>query len=958
MLSMNLGKPMDFREALDHEAVKRLLPTTLKSADLMKIDAGIRERSRFAAQVTDGQFLTEADTLIKSILGPEPDAHGVITGMDDAQARVVLRDYLTGVDYHPEPGKEGTIEDLGADSRLNLILKTNVQMAHGYGAWKVHQTPSLLENFPAVELIRGQAVKEPRDWPDRWEAVGLELTPGDNPDYPEAGGRMIALVNDERLLELSDFGLPYPPLAFGSQMIFRPLDRDECAEAGFELPEEPQEPQDRDFGEDIQASLGGMEAALQQATVESLLQAGLDVVFGEDGILRFAAEVLGNEEPGHEFHGNQWVHESEIEQPKLPSEGSHPAIRLKGGTILPADGWPTHQQFLEHIRIHPDDVESGGWLKDGTYSHHDRSDTMRWKEQKQAQIRVIQKYGKGNPGPDDLRKQFSNEGPLTTCQACGRAFDYGQAPEVGMGAVRCPQCQATIDQAGQPAAGTIFLIRHGATANTETGRITGWSDVPLTDAGRAEAEAAGCELADYPLSRIYCSPLQRALETAYIVAGMQPVLPEVVTLYGLMPWHLGPGIEGWPANMMAPRVRALVMAPDDRPFGGETFNEFKERVIDAWGQIVADQAGQNIAVVTHHRVTRLLAAWVAAGSQGYAVDQETFLAPGDPTGSVVVALRPGQEAGALANAFNPDQERDASGKWTAAGAFAAKHGLVAIERTGQDEKGKGGKWQLKGGGEVPEHARGIIPPAYHDAHINPDPKADVQGVGTDDKGRTKRFYSQAFEDRMAAKKFERIEALRKEKDNVFSQTDADLTHSDPKVRENAACLKLIQTTGIRPGSETDTGAKVQAYGATTLEGRHVHVEPDGSVRLRFIGKGGKSLDIPVEDRQTAEIITGRSKAAGPSGKLFSTDDTALRDYAHEHLDTGRFKTKDFRTLKGTEEAAALVRQNPAKPSNFKEYKRRVMEVAKRVAEKLGNTPAIALQRYISPTVFSPWKIAA
>ena len=804
---MNLGKPMDFREALDHEAVKRLLPTTLKSADLMKIDAGIRERSRFAAQVTDGQFLTEADTLIKSILGPEPDAHGVITGMDDAQARVVLRDYLTGVDYHPEPGKEGTIEDLGADSRLNLILKTNVQMARGYGQYAIGQTESLLENFPAQELVRFEDRKEPRDWPERWEAAGGEFTPGDG-DYPS--GRMIALVNDPIWTEISAFGLPYAPFDFNSGMGIRRLDRDECAEAGFELPEEPQEPQDRDFGEDIQASLGGMEAALQQATVESLLQAGLDVVFGEDGILRFAAEVLGNE----------------------------------------------------------------------------------------------------------------------------RANEAHEAP------------------------GAIFLIRHGATANTESGRITGWSDVPLTDVGRAEAEAAGCELAGWPLARIYCSPLARGLETAYMVAGMQEPSPEVVTLYGLMPWHLGPGIEGWPANMLAPRVRALVMAPDDRPFGGETFNEFKERVIDAWGQIVADQAGQNIAVVTHHRVTRLLAAWVAAGSQGYAVDQETFLAPGDPTGSVVVALRPGQEAGALANAFNPDQDRDASGKWTAAGAFAAKHGLVAIERTGQDEKGKGGKWQLKGGGDVPEHAKGIIPPAYHDAHINPDPKADVQGVGTDDKGRTKRFYSQAFEDRMAAKKFERIEALRKEKVMVFAQTDADLTHSDPKVRENAACLKLIQTTGIRPGSETDTGAKVQAYGATTLEGRHVHVEPDGSVRLRFIGKGGKSLDIPVEDRRTAEIITGRAKAAGPSGKLFSTDDTALRDYAHEHLDTGRFKTKDFRTLKGTEEAAALVRQNPAKPSNFKEYKRRVMDVAKRVAEKLGNTPAIALQRYISPTVFAPWKIAA
>lgn len=94
----------------------------------------------------------------------------------------------------------------------------------------------------------------------------------------------------------------------------------------------------------------------------------------------------------------------------------------------------------------------------------------------------------------------------------------------------------------------------------------------------------------------------------------------------------------------------------------------------------------------------------------------------------------------------------------------------------------------------------------------------MQGVGTDSQGRTKRFYSKAFEDRQAAEKFSRVEDLRKEKSEVFKQTDAHLKSEDPDVRENAAAMKLVQQTGLRPGSETDTKAKVQAYGATTLEG--------------------------------------------------------------------------------------------------------------------------------------------
>ena len=71
------------------------------------------------------------------------------------------------------------------------------------------------------------------------------------------------------------------------------------------------------------------------------------------------------------------------------------------------------------------------------------------------------------------------------------------------------------------------------------------------------------------------------------------------------------------------------------------------------------------------------------------------------------------------------------------------------------------------------------------------------------------------------------------------------------------------------------------------------------------------------------------------------------------LHDGHFKPKDFRTLKGTSEAESLVKSMPP-PKNKTEYRKAVMDVAKAVSVKLGKTPTVALQSYISPTVFSAW----
>jgi len=64
----------------------------------------------------------------------------------------------------------------------------------------------------------------------------------------------------------------------------------------------------------------------------------------------------------------------------------------------------------------------------------------------------------------------------------------------------------------------IVLIRPGSTSFDSEGRIQGNLDVPLSEAGNAQAEAAGAELRDAQIELIYCSPCQSSVETAEEIA--------------------------------------------------------------------------------------------------------------------------------------------------------------------------------------------------------------------------------------------------------------------------------------------------------------------------------------------------------------------------------------------------------------------------------------------------------
>lgn len=266
-----------------------------------------------------------------------------------------------------------------------------------------------------------------------------------------------------------------------------------------------------------------------------------------------------------------------------------------------------------------------------------------------------------------------------------------------------------------------------------------------------------------------------------------------------------------------------------------------------------------------------------------------------------------------------------------------------------------GDFRMKDGAKLPDHmAKYKIPPAWTDVKISEDPDAAVVAAGYDAKGRRQTIYSDAHHMRQAAAKFARISELMRKADAIRNQNQGNLSSDDEGVREAAAVMELIYSTGIRPGSDRDTKSEKQAYGATTLRAEHVVQDKDGSVRLKFTGKKGVDLDIPISEPSVAKMLVERKKRGG---RLFATDDKKLRDYVHT-LNGGSFKPKDFRTLRGTSLAIREIQRIGGTPKDQKDYQKKVRQVADVVSKALGNTPVVALQSYIDPTVFSQWRPAA
>lgn len=157
---------------------------------------------------------------------------------------------------------------------------------------------------------------------------------------------------------------------------------------------------------------------------------------------------------------------------------------------------------------------------------------------------------------------------------------------------------------------TLFLLRHGATAaNLERPyRLQGRRcDNPLDPIGVRQAELTRDLLATQPVAFVYSSPLQRALQTAKIIA--QPKKQAVQVLEALTECDVGrwEGLSWDSIRQQYPREYHRFTEDPGRHgyLDGENFDEVAARSMPVISDLLSRHAGEAIVVVSHHVVNRI-----------------------------------------------------------------------------------------------------------------------------------------------------------------------------------------------------------------------------------------------------------------------------------------------------------------------------------------------------------------
>lgn len=144
----------------------------------------------------------------------------------------------------------------------------------------------------------------------------------------------------------------------------------------------------------------------------------------------------------------------------------------------------------------------------------------------------------------------------------------------------------------------LWLIRHGEA--DAAGRFCGRTDVPLTERGRAQAEAAARALAPIPLGAVYAGDRARARDTAAPIAARLGLEARTVPALGERDFGAW---EGRPVDALArdaPGDLARLWGdPAFAPPGGESFEALAARVLPAVDAILARHPGEAVALVGH-----------------------------------------------------------------------------------------------------------------------------------------------------------------------------------------------------------------------------------------------------------------------------------------------------------------------------------------------------------------------
>lgn len=280
---------------------------------------------------------------------------------------------------------------------------------------------------------------------------------------------------------------------------------------------------------------------------------------------------------------------------------------------------------------------------------------------------------------------------------------------------------------------------------------------------------------------------------------------------------------------------------------------------------------------------------------------------------------------------------------------------VDLSEPGYGRRRRGNGWQYLKPSGAPVVSRRLIerlsglalPPAYKQAWYARDPAAHIQATGIDARGRKQYRYHPDFRARCDAAKYGGCEAFGAALPRLRQQVAHDL--ASPllgKARVVAAVVRLLDLGHVRIGNAGYAKAN-GSYGATTLRNRHARAGRE-SVKLEYLGKSGKTHCISIVDRRLATVVRRCQEVPGQllfqyidaEGDRHAVSSQDVNDYLRAHM--GDFTAKHFRTWGASVIAfGALARAGE---------RLKLKDMLAQVAEKLGNTPAIARKSYVHPAI--------
>lgn len=220
---------------------KNVFPTGLRSEAIrFWWSKELREKSLFSARTTSKEYLERVKELLadyQNQLGQTETGETITQGLE--RTRMLMREKLEdlGLIERDAEGNviEGKMTNLGSTMRLNLIIKTNTELAHSMQQKMTAQDPLQRVLRPYFELVRNESRKTQRNWYDRW-MTAVRMVNGEG--VIAGTTRMIARTDSPIWTALGNafpdsIGTDMPPFAWGSGMGWKSVTAKEIKELGL-----------------------------------------------------------------------------------------------------------------------------------------------------------------------------------------------------------------------------------------------------------------------------------------------------------------------------------------------------------------------------------------------------------------------------------------------------------------------------------------------------------------------------------------------------------------------------------------------------------------------------------------------------------------------------------------------------------------------------------------------------